>query len=241
VKVHVFKDATQCGQACAALIIAQVTAKPDAVLGLATGSSPIPAYQALIAAHKAGAVDFSHAISYNLDEYAGIEKTHPCSYHAFMQAELFEHINIKKENTHLPNGNAADLAEEGMKYDSEIANAGGIDLQLLGIGGNGHIGFNEPGDSFTYASHAAQLAKSTIEANRRFFACEDDVPKEAISMGIGSIMQAKQVVLIATGKNKAAAIKAAVQGEITPQLPASILRVHPNVIFLLDEEAASLL
>ncbi len=240
-QVHVFKNAQQCANAAAALITAQVLTKPNAILGLATGSTPIPTYKALIETNKQGGVDFSGVRSFNLDEYVGIPQTHPCSYHAFMQAELFDHINIKKENTRVPDGNAQDLVKEGLDYDAEIAEAGGIDLQILGIGRNGHIGFNEPDDHFTYACHPVRLTQSTIEANRRFFNCEAEVPKMAISMGVGSIMKAKQVLLIATGEDKAEAIKGAVQGDITPLLQASILRSHPNVIFLVDEAAASLL
>lgn len=238
-QIHVLKNAEKCGQACAALVIAKLLEKPDAVLGLPTGSTPIPTYQALIQGHKQGLADFSRATSFNLDEYVGLEKTHPCSYYAFMHEQLFDHVNFK--STNLPDGNAADLNKEGARYDGAIEKAGGIDLQILGVGVNGHIGFNEPDSCFTYACHPLNLTQSTIDANKGYFASEAEMPKKAITLGIGGIMNAKQIVLIATGKNKAEAIKAAVRGDITPNWPISILRTHPNVVFLLDEEAAALL
>jgi len=240
-QIHVYDNAAQVGQATALIFAAQILEKPTAVLGLATGSSPIPTYQELARLNKAGIIDFANVISYNLDEYVNIPEDHVCSYHQFMKDELFSHINIKPENTHVPNGNAADLAQEGKEYDAAIEAAGGIDLQLLGIGRNGHIGFNEPGSKFIYGCHAVDLTQSTIEANRRFFDSEKDVPRQAISLGVGSIMNARKVVLIATGADKAEAIRDAVHGEIDPQVQASILRAHPNVIFMLDKAAASLL
>lgn len=237
-QIRIFKDASLVAQAAAMLVTAEVLKKPTAILGLATGSSPIPTYQALIDFNKRGIVDFSSVRSFNLDEYVGISETHPCSYHQFMVDELFSHINIKMENTRVPNGNAADLVQEGLEYDKAIEEAGGIDLQILGIGRNGHIGFNEPDDFFTYACHPVALTKSTIEANRRFFETEEAVPKAAISMGVGSILNAKTILLIATGADKAEAVRDAIYGDITPKLPASILRTHKDVYFLLDTEAA---
>ena len=240
-QIHVFDTAAQVGQATALLFAAQILAKPNSVLGLATGSSPIPTYQELIRLNKAGIIDFSQVVSYNLDEYVNIPEDHVCSYHQFMKDEMFSHVNIRPENTHVPNGNAADLPKEGKDYDAAIVKAGGIDLQLLGIGRNGHIGFNEPGADFIYGCHVVDLTQSTIEANRRFFDSEKDVPRQAISLGVGSIMSAKRVVLIATGADKAEAIKKSVQGQIDPQVQASILQAHPDVIFMLDKAAASLL
>lgn len=236
-----FATAEQVSTAAAALIAAQLLQKPESVLGLATGSSPIPTYQKLIAMHRGGALDFSRATTFNLDEYVGIDVSHECSYHRFMNEQLFDHVNIRKEAVHVPDGNAADPTAYGLKYDEAIAQAGGIDLQLLGIGRNGHIGFNEPADVFPYACHVVQLTASTIDANKRFFDSIDDVPKSAISLGIGSIMKAKTVLLIATGADKAEAVRASVEGDMNPQVPASILRIHPNAIFLVDEAAASLL
>ena len=240
-QIHIYKTAAQIGQAAATLIAAQILRKPDSILGLATGSSPLPTYQALIDLHKAGVLDFSQVKSFNLDEYVGIDPEHVCSYHRFMQDNLFSQVNIKPENTHVPDGNAADIAVSAKAYDAAIVNAGGIDLQLLGIGRNGHIGFNEPGEAFIYGCHEVELSQSTIEANTRFFDAEADVPRSAVSLGIGAIMEAKQVLLIATGNDKAEAIRRAIEGDVSPLCQASILRTHPNVIFLLDESAASLL
>ena len=240
-QIHIYKTAAQIGQAAATLIAAQLLRKPDSILGLATGSSPIPTYQALIDMHKAGVLDFSQAVSFNLDEYVGIDPEHVCSYHRFMQDNLFSQVNMRPENIHVPDGNAEDIPASAKAYDEAIVNAGGIDLQLLGIGRNGHIGFNEPGGQFIYGCHRVELSQSTIEANTRFFDSEADVPRAAVSLGIGAIMEAKQVLLIATGTDKAEAIRQAIEGDVSPLCQASILRTHPNVIFLLDEKAASLL
>ena len=237
-QIHVFQNAQQIGRAAATIIAAQILIKPESVLGLATGSSPLPTYGALVEMHKAGVLDFSKTISFNLDEYVGIDPNHVCSYHRFMQDNLFDHVNIKPENVHIPDGNAKDLHSAARAYDAAILAAGGIDLQLLGIGRNGHIGFNEPGAEFIYGCHEVQLSQSTIEANTRFFDSEADVPRTAVSLGIGSIMQARQVLLIATGADKAEAIKQTIEDEVSPLCQASILRTHPNVIFLLDEAAA---
>ena len=240
-QIHIYKTAAQIGQAAATLIAAQLLRKPDSILGLATGSSPIPTYQALIDMHNAGVLDFSQAKSFNLDEYVGIDPEHVCSYHRFMQDNLFSQVNMKPENIHVPDGNAEDIPASAKAYDEAIVNAGGIDLQLLGIGRNGHIGFNEPGGQFIYGCHRVELSQSTIEANTRFFDSEADVPRAAVSLGIGAIMEAKQVLLIATGTDKAEAIRQAIEGDVSPLCQASILRTHPHVIFLLDEKAASLL
>ncbi len=238
-QIHVYKNAAQVGQAAATLIAAQLLQKPDSILGLATGSSPIPTYENLISLHKAGVLDFSRAISFNLDEYVGIDPNHVCSYHRFMQDNLFSQVNMKAENIHVPDGNAADIPASAKAYDEAIVAAGGSDLQLLGIGRNGHIGFNEPAEQFIYGCHEVKLTQSTIEANQRFFDSIDDVPRAAVSLGVGAIMQARQVLLIATGADKADAIRQAVEGDVSPLCQASILRTHPNVIFLLDEAAAS--
>lgn len=238
-QVHVFRSADQVGQAAATLIAAQLLRKPHSVLGLPTGSSPIPAYKALIRMHEAGVLDFSRAVTFNLDEYVGLAPDHPCSYRHFMQAHLFSRVNIRPENVHIPDGHAADLAAAAHAYDTAILAAGGIDLQMLGIGRNGHIGFNEPGEHFVYGCHQVALSASTINANQRFFSSAAEVPRFAVSLGIGSIMQARQVILIATGEEKAEAIRRALEGDVSPLWQASILRTHPDVIFLLDEAAAS--
>ncbi len=238
-QVHVFDNATQVMQAAATLIAAQVLRKPDSILGLATGGTPIPVYQEIIRLYKAGVVDFSRVTTFNLDEYCGIPDKHPCSYHSYMAEQLFNHINVPKEHIHLPDGNAQDMSGEGARYDAAISAAGGLDLQLLGIGHNGHIAFNEPSDQFVFGTHVVDLTPSTIEANRRFFESEAEVPSQAITMGIGTIMSAGSVVLIATGADKAEAIRKTMDDEVNPQVPASILRAHPNVVFLLDRAAAA--
>ncbi len=235
----IYASAAQVSEAAANLIAAQITRKPDSVLGLATGSTPVATYQRLIALHRAGALDFSQVTTYNLDEYVGLPEEHPCSYHRFMEEHLFSHVNLRPECRHLPNGNAADLSAEAAAYDRAISKAGGIDLQLLGIGHNGHIGFNEPGPAFLYGCHVVTLSESTIQANTRFFDSEAEVPRQAVSLGIGSIMSARQVLLLATGTDKAEAVRKAVEGDVDPQVQASILRLHPSAILLLDQAAAS--
>lgn len=238
-QIHVYDNAKQVGAAAAMIFGAQVSRKPDSVLGLATGSSPIECYQQLIRWHQEGLLDFSKCISFNLDEYCGLPVEHECSYHAFMKEQLFDHINMKA--SYVPDGNAPDLQAECRRYDEAIRAAGGVDLQLLGIGRNGHIAFNEPADHFVYGTQIVTLTESTIEANRRFFENAEAVPRQAISMGIGGIMSAREIVLIATGEDKAQAIRETTQNDITPRVQASILRSHPHVTFLLDRAAASLL
>ena len=224
----------------ASILAAQVVLKPDCVLGLATGSSPIGAYQQLIKWYNQGDLDFSKTKSVNLDEYVGLSADHDQSYAYFMRNNLFDHINIDQNNTNLPNGLEPDAAKECARYDKVIADLGGVDLQLLGIGGNGHIGFNEPADHFSTGTNQVNLAASTIAANARFFENESMVPRQAYTMGMLGIMQAKRVVLIATGPAKAQAIYDSFCGPVTPQVPASILQLHPDFILVADEEALSL-
>lgn len=238
-QIHVYDHAQQVGQAAATLLAAQLISKPNSVLGLATGSTPIPTYQALISLYKAGVVDFSSASSFNLDEYVGLPAGHPCSYHSFMREQLFDHVNMPADHIHIPDGNAADPQTECARYDQAITAAGGIDMQVLGIGRNGHIGFNEPDDHFTSATHVVNLTESTIKANTRFFKSESEVPRQAISMGVGTIMSARKILLLALGEAKAQAVRDTVKGHITPRVPASVLQLHPNAIILLDEAAAS--
>lgn len=218
------------------IISAQVIMKPDCVLGLATGSSPIGVYRQLIDWYNKGDIDFSQVTTVNLDEYVGLNGDHPQSYRYFMQTNFFDHINIKPENTYVPSGVAADTAAECAEYDARIRRFGGIDLQLLGIGLDGHIGFNEPGDCFVTATHVADLHESTVKANARFFAGEDEVPRQAISMGMVSIMQAKKILLIANGPAKKDVLLRAFEGPITPALPASILQLHPDLTVIFSEE-----
>ena len=234
---HVYESARAACEAAGVLIAAQVTRKGDSVLGLATGSTPIPAYEMLVQWYQRGVIDFDRVRTFNLDEYVGIDHKNPLSYHAFMQEHLFSKVNLRPENVHLPSGHSA---EAGLSYDTAIHAAGGIDIQLLGIGRNGHIGFNEPAKEFTFGTHVVTLTQDTIEANARFFKSADEVPRQAISMGIGNIMAAKCVVLVATGASKAEAVYKTVCGPITPEVPASILQLHPCCVILTDHEAGAL-
>ena len=218
------------------IISAQVILKPDSVLGLATGSSPLGTYKQLIKWYEKGDIDFSNVTSVNLDEYVGLDGTNNQSYRYFMNKNFFEHINIDINNTFVPNGCAVDLAGEGKRYDRHIAELGGIDLQLLGIGLDGHIGFNEPDKYFVKSTHVVDLHESTIKANSRFFANIDEVPKKAITMGMVSIMQAKKILLIASGKNKRDILEKAFYGPITPEIPASILQLHPDITVIYSEK-----
>ena len=217
------------------LIAAQILVKPNCVLGLATGSSPVGTYKRLIEDNKAGKIDFSTVTSVNLDEYVGLDGSNDQSYRYFMNDNLFNHVNIDKAKTFVPSGLAEDLAAEGEAYDAMIKELGGIDLQLLGIGLDGHIGFNEPDAYFTGPTHQVTLDESTIEANARFFASKDEVPTTAITMGMLSIMQAKKVLLIANGAAKKAIVEKAFFGPIDPQVPASILQLHPDVTVIYSE------
>ncbi len=239
--MRVFKEkdyAAMCRRA-ANLMAAQVTVKPKSVLGLATGSTPLGMYELLGQWCAAGDVDFSNAISINLDEYKGLRPDNDQSYRYFMETNLFKHINIAPENTHVPDGTRDDAKAECARYDALIEELGPIDLQLLGLGHNGHIGFNEPGDVFVRDTHRVDLSQSTIDANQRFFASEADVPRQAYTMGIGAIMRAKHVLLIASGAAKADIIQQAFFGPITPHVPASILQLHRNMTLVGDEEALS--
>lgn len=239
--IHVYKNAAEVGKAAAMIVASEINKKADCVLGLATGSTPIPTYQEMARMNREGLVDFSKVRSYNLDEYIGLAPDHVCSYRRFMNEQLFDHINIDKANTHVPCGIGADHEADAKAYDEAVEAAGGIDLQILGIGHDGHIGFNEPGDQFIAGTNIVTLTDMTIDANTRFFEKRDDVPRQAITLGNRNIMAAKRIILLATGKDKAKAIAEAIKGNITPKMPASLLQVHPNVQFLLDEDAASLL
>lgn len=221
------------------IIASQVTLVPDSVLGLATGSSVRKLYDELVLKYEGGELDFSQIMSINLDEYVGLDGTHSQSYRYYMNEALFDRVNIDKENTHLPDGKAKDVEVECENYESIIDFVDSIDLQLLGLGGNGHIGFNEPADSFPMATHSVDLTEETIEANSRFFDNIDDVPKKAITMGIKGIMQAKTVLLCVSGSHKAEALKKVLTGPVTPEVPGSILQLHKNLIVVADEEALS--
>lgn len=235
------RDYKDMSRKAANIISAQVILKPDSVLGLATGSTPIGTYETLVHRCEKGDLDFFNVKTVNLDEYVGLEGTHDQSYRYFMNQNLFDKVNIRKENTNVPDGSNPDAEAECARYHSVIESMGGIDLQLLGIGNNGHIGFNEPCDEFPMCTHKVELTQSTIEANSRLFDSIDDVPKYAYTMGIGEIMSAKAVLILASGKAKAPIIKELIEGPVTPQVPASILKMHSNVILIADEEARSLL
>ena len=223
------KDYADLSRKAANVISAQVILEPHSVLGLATGSTPIGTYKQLIDWYNKGYIDFSKARSVNLDEYIGLDGTNDQSYRYFMDNNFFNGINIKKENTYVPNGMAEDLEAECARYDELISSLGGIDLQLLGIGHDGHIGFNEPGAAFEKTTHIVELEETTIKANARFFGSEEAVPKKAITMGIKSIMRAKRLLLIANGPDKRDIMEKALHGPVTPMVPASILQFHPNL------------
>ena len=235
-------DYADMSRKAANILSAQIILKPDCVLGLATGSSPVGTYKELIAKYEAGDLDFSQVRTVNLDEYVGLTKDHDQSYAYFMRANLFDHVNIDQNNCNIPNGMNPDAEAECARYDAVIDAFGGADLQLLGLGPNGHIGFNEPGEAFELETHCVDLTSATIEANKRFFdGNEDLVPKQAYTMGIKTIMQARKVLVVANGLAKAKAVKAVVSGPVTPECPGSILQMHPDCILVADEEALSLL
>ena len=230
------KNYEELSKIAANIISAQITLKPDSVLGLATGATPIGTYKALINKNQNGDVDFSKVKTINLDEYVGLSVDNPQSYRYFMDNNLFNHINIDKNNTFVPNGNIKDVENSTQDYDNLVENMGGIDLQLLGIGVDGHIGFNEPDSCFTKSTHIVNLDESTIEANSRFFTCKEDVPKRAITLGMACIMAAKKILLIANGENKKEILEKAIYGDIRPQVPASILQLHNDVTVIYSEE-----
>lgn len=233
------KDYNELSRKAANMIAAQVIMKPDCVLGLATGSSPIGTYEQLIEWYKKGDLDFSKVSSVNLDEYKGLDSENDQSYRYFMNTHFFNHVNIDKVNTSVPDGLEPDPDKACREYDEIIEKSGGVDLQLLGLGHNGHIGFNEPCDVFPCGTHCVDLAPSTIEANKRFFASEADVPRQAYTMGIRSIMLAKKIVVVVSGEDKADILKKVVCGPITPEVPASVLQLHPDVVIVADEAALS--
>ncbi|MGI6659198.1 MAG: glucosamine-6-phosphate deaminase [Dethiobacteraceae bacterium] len=226
----------------AALIVAgQISFKADSVLGLCTGSTPIGMYQELVKMYRGQGLDFSQVTFFNLDEYIGLAPDNEQSYHYFMKSNLFQHVNARPEKINIPNGLAAEIEAECARYEQAIAQAGGLDLQVLGVGRNGHIGFNEPAAEFTGKTHLVDLDEDTINANARFFAAREEVPTQAITMGIKTIMQAEKILLLANGEGKAQALRDAVLGEINPRVPASILQLHHNCTFIIDKAAAKYL
>ena len=236
-RIYVGEDYKGMSRKAANIISAQIILKPDSVMGLATGSTPIGIYDQLVKWYEKGDLDFSSVVSINLDEYKGLSGDNDQSYRYFMNKHLFDRINIKKENTYVPNGLEPDSKKACQEYNDIIEKFGGIDMQLLGLGHNGHIGFNEPGEAFENETHCVDLTKSTIEANKRFFEREEDVPKQAYTMGIKSIMQAKKIIIVVSGKDKADIVKKAFLGPVTPEVPASVLQLHNDVTLVGDKEA----
>ena len=236
-KIYKAKDYKDMSRKAANIISAQVIMKPNCVLGLATGSTPIGTYAQLVEWYNKGDLDFSEVTTVNLDEYKGLPRTNDQSYYYFMHQHLFDRVNVDPERTNVPNGMEPDAEKECGRYEELIRSLGGVDLQLLGLGHNGHIGFNEPGEAFEKETHCVDLTESTIEANKRFFASADDVPKQAYTMGIKTIMQAKKILIVVNGENKADIVERAFFGPVTPEVPASILQLHNDVTLVGDEAA----
>ncbi|MGN1377372.1 MAG: glucosamine-6-phosphate deaminase [Dorea sp.] len=238
-KIYKAANYKEMSRKAANILSAQVIMKPNCVLGLATGSTPIGTYEQLVEWYRKGDLDFSEVTTVNLDEYKGLPVTNDQSYYYFMHQHLFDLVNINPANTHLPNGMEADSEKECRRYEKLIHSLGGVDLQLLGLGHNGHIGFNEPDEAFEKETHCVDLQERTIEANKRFFASADEVPRQAYTMGIKTIMHAKKILVIVSGEDKAEIVKKAFFGPVTPKVPASILQMHNDVTLVADEAALS--
>lgn len=238
-RVYAVKDYREMSRKAANILSAQIISKPDSVLGLATGSTPIGTYEQLVEWYEKGDLDFSEVRTVNLDEYKGLDKENKQSYYYFMHRHLFDRVNIPQEQTHLPDGTNAEAEKECRRYEELMESLGGIDIQLLGMGHNGHIGFNEPAEAFAKETHCVDLQESTIQANKRFFESAEEVPRQAYTMGIGTILRAGRILVIVSGEDKADIVKKAFWGPITPQVPASILQLHPDVILVADEAALS--
>lgn len=238
-KIIEVKNYQQMSQKAAELIINKVRSQPAIHLGLATGGTPIGTYSQLIEDHRENGTSYRKTITFNLDEYIGLSGKNPNSYRYYMDKQLFNHIDIKKTNTHIPQGDAANMGKECLRYEQVIDDLGGIDLQILGIGSNGHIGFNEPGTSFQSKTHIVDLASSTIEANARFFERQEEVPTKAITMGISTIMKSKAILLLISGKVKRDALQHLLYDEVTESFPASVLKNHPCVTIIADEAAVA--
>jgi glucosamine-6-phosphate deaminase len=239
-RIVTYATASRAAAAAASLVLKQLSLNPRLVLGLPTGNTPIPMYRALVRAYERGRADFSRATTFNLDEFAGLTKGDPGSYRAIMNALFFDHVNLPSARAHMPDGSATNWRREIVRYEQRIARAGGLDLVVLGVGGNGHLGFNEPGPVLEAHTHRVALLPETRRANAHLFSGRrQDVPTHALSMGIGTILTAKQVVLLATGANKARVVARALTGPVTTQLPASLLQIHPDVVVVLDRDAAA--
>lgn len=231
------KDYDEMSEKACAFVTERLKQRNDLVMGFATGSTPEGLYQRLIEKYRKQEITFKDVVSFNLDEYIGLDKDHPNSYYYFMREKLFDHVDISFDNVNIPNGVASDLEAECQAFEAKIKQAGGIELQILGIGGNGHIGFNEPGTPFTSRTQVVDLASSTIKANSRFFDSIEEVPTQAVSMGIGTIMESKEILLLASGETKRDAMTAVLRGDITEDVPATVLQKHPNVTIIADEAA----
>lgn len=236
-KKIVFDSYDQLSKAAADFVAAEINSKPNLVLGLPTGGTPVGMYKNLSEMNKEGKVDFANVTTFNLDEYLGLERSHDQSYWYFMNKNLYSNVNLKEENINIPNGMATDMDAETKAYDKKIEDMGGLDLMVLGIGPNGHIGFNEPDSYLIAPTHTVTLTESTIDANARFFTSREDVPKKAITMGVGNIMKAKKILMLISGANKKAVAKALNEGIVTPQNPATMLLMHPDVTVLIDKDA----
>ena len=239
-RIYKAKDYVDMSRKAANIVSAQVIMKPNCVLGLATGSTPIGLYKQLVEWYNKGDLDFSEVMTVNLDEYKGLSRDNDQSYYYFMHEHLFDRVNIDPENTNVPNGTEPDADKECERYEKLIESMGGVDIQLLGLGHNGHIGFNEPDSCFSKYTHKVALSESTIAANTRFFDREEDVPRQAISMGMQAITQARKILLIASGADKAEALQKSFFGPVTPQVPASILQLHQDVTVIADMDALAL-
>lgn len=238
-RIIVANNYKEMSKKAADIVTSQLILKPDSVLGFATGSTPLGMYRYLVKSFQNGHIDFDKVKTFNLDEYYGLKKEDRQSYYSYMYENLFKHVNLNASQINIPNGMAEDIHKECFEYEKSINKYGGIDLQVLGIGRNGHIGFNEPDIKFEATTHMVILDEQTINDNSRFFSSIADVPKKAISMGIKTIMHTRKIVLLANGIEKAEAVYSAICGKITPRLPASVLQLHPDVIFIIDKEAAS--
>lgn len=233
------KDYDELSKVACNILVKRMQEKERLVIGFATGSTPEGLYEQLIEKYKQQEISFKHVVSFNLDEYVGLDKMHPNNYYRYMKEKLFDYIDIPSKNIHIPNGVAVDLQAECEAYEHAIRKVGGIELQILGIGANGHIGFNEPGTLFTSRTQVVELTESTIEANSRFFVSKEEMPTQAISMGIGTIMESKEILLLASGRNKQKAVSELLRGNITDKVPATILQKHTNVTVIADERALS--
>lgn len=239
-KIIITNSYEEMSKTAAKEIAMQILTKPDSVIGFATGSTPLGLYKELIRYHKEGIIDFSQITAFNLDEYIGLDRSSDQSYVSFMADNLFDAINLPPENRNIPSGIATDMNAECLRYEKAIETAGGIDIQILGIGRNGHIGFNEPGTPFDTITHTLDLTEETISDNTRFFEKKNDVPTRAISMGMKTIMRARKILLLASGENKRAAIRGTINGKISTDLPASVLQLHCNAVVITDKEAGNI-